>query len=235
MIQAARRLERQLVGALQSRPAVGAPDEFLRQPESQLRMRLQIGQTRDALRARVVGAHGQRVGIVEAQRHRDRQPHGCKLGVELGERWDGVELENFAGDRARVFGVDVDAAGRKRVQDDGGVAEPWLVYGGRLAGALRGLLDDLAENVGLGETLRADVERRLRSERRRVEEAGESGGRGYELGRHGRAFDPCGAEPLGVQPYSIHPCCVRRTLSVSIGARAAYDALLQETGYAYHS
>ena len=138
-------------------------------------MRLQIGETSDALRARVVVAHSQRVGIVEAQGHRDGQPHGGKLGVELGERWDGVELENFAGDGPRVFRVDIDAAGRKRVQDDGGVAEPLLVYGGRLAGALRGLFDDFAENVGLGETLRADVEGRLRSECRRVQEAGESG------------------------------------------------------------
>jgi hypothetical protein len=32
VIEAARRLEGQLVGALQSRPAVGAPDEFLRKP-----------------------------------------------------------------------------------------------------------------------------------------------------------------------------------------------------------
>ena len=49
MIEAARRVEGQLVGALQSRPAVGPSDEFLRQSEPHLGMRLQVGQPRDIL------------------------------------------------------------------------------------------------------------------------------------------------------------------------------------------
>ena len=79
VIEAARRRERQLVRALQSGPAVGAADELLRQPEPQLRMRLQIGQAGDAFGARVVAAHRQRVGVVEAERHRDREPHRREL------------------------------------------------------------------------------------------------------------------------------------------------------------
>ena len=45
VIEPARRLVGKLVGALQSRPAVGPPDEFLRQSEPELRMRLEIGET----------------------------------------------------------------------------------------------------------------------------------------------------------------------------------------------
>ena len=93
-------------------------------------MRLEIGEARDSLRARIVAAHRQRVGVVEPERHGDREAHRRELGVELRQRRHRVELQDLLGDRAGVFGVDVDAAGRERVQHDRGVAEP-------LAGARR--------------------------------------------------------------------------------------------------
>ena len=83
MIEAARCRERQIVCALQSRPAIGAADELLRQAQVQLGMRFQIGQAGDAFGACVVAAHRQRVGVVEAERHRDREPHSPEPGVEL--------------------------------------------------------------------------------------------------------------------------------------------------------
>jgi len=165
VIEPARRGERKVVRLLQSRPAVGAADEFLRQPQSQLGMRFEIGQLGDVLRACVLAADRQRVGIVEAERNSNRETYRAKLRVELGKRRHRVELENFLRDRAGVFGVDVDVAARERVQHNRSVAEPLLMHRGRLAGSVRGLLDDLPKDVALGEALRADVERR-RGERR---------------------------------------------------------------------
>ena len=160
VIEAARCVEGQLVRALQSGPAVGAPDEFLRQSEPHVGMRLEVGQPHDIPGTRIVGAHRQCVGIVETQRNRDRQPHGRQLGVEFGERRNAVEFQDFLGDRARVFGVDVDAAGRERVQYDGRIAQSLAVRRACLAGGLSGLPQDLAQDVRLGEALGADAERR---------------------------------------------------------------------------
>jgi hypothetical protein len=112
VIEAAGRRIRQVVRKLQSGPTVGPADEFLRQSQSQLGVCFQFGQARDAFGAGVVAAHRQRVGVVEAQRHRDRQAHRRKPRVELRQRRHGVELENLPRDRACVLGVDVDAAGR---------------------------------------------------------------------------------------------------------------------------
>ena len=140
-------------------------------------MRLEIGQPRDVPSSRVVGAHRQRVGIVEAQRHRDGEPHRRELGVELGQRRHAVELQDFLGDRAGVFGIDVDAAGRERVQHDGRVAQALAVRRARLAGGLRGLLEDLAEDVRLGEALGADIEGRRRERNRSAGERDEADNR----------------------------------------------------------
>ena len=162
MIESARRGERQLVGLLQARPSVGAPDELLREPEAKLRMRLQIRQTGDALAFCIVAAHRQRVRVVEPERDADREPHRTQLLIQLRKRGHRVELQYFLGDRARVLGIHVDVARRERVQDDRRIAQTLLMRRARFARRLRGLPDDLSENVRLGEALRADVQRRCR-------------------------------------------------------------------------
>ncbi len=183
VIEAARRVEWQVVRALQSRPAIGTPDEFLRKPEPQLGMRLEVGQARDIRVTRIVGAHRQRIGIVEAQRNTDRQPHWRQFGVEFGQRGNAVELEDFLGDRAGVFGVDVDAAGRERVQHDCRIAQALAVRRTRLAGRLRGLRQDLAQDVRLRETLGAHIQRRRRERNRSAREHDES-----DNGAHARDY-----------------------------------------------
>ena len=66
MIETARRGEGQVVRALQSGPSVGTSDELLRKAKPELRMCLEIGQSRDAFGARVIGAQRQRISVVEA-------------------------------------------------------------------------------------------------------------------------------------------------------------------------
>ena len=85
MIETARRCERQVVGLFQSRPAVGAADELLRQSEAQLGMRLEIGESRDAFALRVVAAHRQCVRVVETERHAGCKTHRRELAIELGQ------------------------------------------------------------------------------------------------------------------------------------------------------
>ena len=57
-----------------------------------------------------------------------------------------------------VLGIDVDRRGGERVQHDRGVAQSLAVRRGGFAGGKRRLLDDLAEDVRLGEALGADVQ-----------------------------------------------------------------------------
>ena len=125
-------------------------------------MCLQVGQTRNAFRLRIVTAKRQRVRIVETQWNGGGESHWRELGVELGKRGDGIELQDFLGDRSGVFGIDVDVAGRECVQDDRRVAEPLLMRRRGLAGRLRGLPQNFTEDVGLGEALRPDIEGRCR-------------------------------------------------------------------------
>ena len=54
----------------------------------------------------------------------------------------------------RYSGIDVDAAGLQRGQHDGGVAQALAVFGLAVRGG--GLGQHLAEDVRLGEALRAD-------------------------------------------------------------------------------
>ena len=126
-------------------------------------MSLEVREPGDALGARVVAAERDGVGVVEPQRHADGKPHRSELGVELGQRRNRLELEDLLGDRAGVLGVYVDAAGGERIQHDRRVAEPLAVRRRCLARGLCALLDDLAQDVRLGEALRADGERRRRN------------------------------------------------------------------------
>src|SRR4030095_3556401 len=80
-------------------------------------------------------------------------------------------------DGARVFGIDVDAAGRERIEHDRRVAQSLAMRRRRLAGALCGLLEYLAQDVRLGEALGSDIKRRRRDRRSGNDERNEAGER----------------------------------------------------------
>ena len=131
----------------------------------------------DAERLRALLAHRERVAVVEAERHRRRRsPCGASARLSSSSAGIAVELEDLARDGAGVLGVQVDRAApsarRTRCRCCRGRAGARPRRPPR-----RGLAQDLAEDVGLGEPLRADLRRGSRLRR------GES--------THGRA--PCRA------------------------------------------
>ena len=78
---------------------------------------------------RLRGRHRQRVGVLEAQRHRDAEAHrreGAPHRRQVGRL--GV-LEDLGIDGAGVLGVDVDRAGLQRLEHDRGVAQALAVLG----------------------------------------------------------------------------------------------------------
>ena len=164
MVEATRLGEGQPVGRLQRRPAVGTREELVRQTEPQLcRFGFaQIGDARDAELLCLRLEHRQRISVVEAERHRHFQAVRREPAVQLGKRRIAFALQQFANDRAGVLGINVDRSRRERLLEDPGVAQALLVLGGD-AGVLQGLTNDLAEDVRLGEALRADGERRRRN------------------------------------------------------------------------
>ena len=74
-------------------------------------------------------AHRQRIGVVEAERHRGLQAARREPAVELVEVGIALALEQLAHDRAGVLGIDVDRAARQRLLEDAGVAEALAVLG----------------------------------------------------------------------------------------------------------
>ncbi len=185
VVESAPRVEGEPVRGLQRRPAVGAHQELVRQPEAQPgRLRpLQPRQRRDRVDAeprRVGLAHRQRVGVVEAQRHRGLQPARRQQAVQLVDRGRARpgrlrQAQQLARDRAGVLGVDVDRAAGERPFEDAGVAQPRAVLG-RDAGVQQRLPHQLAEHVALGEALRADDHRRLGRRRAAADEQRQHGG-----------------------------------------------------------
>ena len=161
VVEALRRREAQSVGARKIGPTVGAAEKLLRQPESQLGVLLEVRNAREALFSCIARAHCKRVAVVEAQRNRHRQPARRQARIQL-RQWRHVgQLEDLARDRAGVIGIDIDAAAFERIEQDGRVAHSALVHGRRSARALCRLRNDLAEDVGLGEALRTDLQRCL--------------------------------------------------------------------------
>jgi hypothetical protein len=154
--------ETQSVGACEIWPTIGAAEELLRQPKTQLGVLLEVRNAFEALGLCIAGAHGERVAIVEAQRNGDGQSTRREARVQFRQRRHVRQLEDLAGDRAGVFGIHIDAAAFQRIEQDRCVAESALVPGRRRPWALRRLRDDFAQDVGLSEALRTDLQRRLR-------------------------------------------------------------------------
>ena len=107
----------------------------------------------DAERLRALLAHRQRVAVVEAERHRGAESQRRERAVQRLQPGAAFELEDLLGDGAGVFGIQVDRAGLERRVEDAGIAEAGPVH--RVAG---GAHDDLAQDVGLGKALGADLE-----------------------------------------------------------------------------
>ena len=142
----------QAVGALQARPAVGTAEEFLRQGEFQLAMPHEVGKPPDAKPLGAIFAHGERIGVVEAERHAGRKAIAGERAVQLLERRGRRKPEDLGGDGAGVLRVEINRARFQRGEHDAGVAEAGLVLAARHA------RQHLAENVGLREALRADAQ-----------------------------------------------------------------------------
>ncbi len=145
------------VGRREPGPAVAPPEELVREAEANSGHAREV---RELARCRA-----------RAQRQRARRSRSCRRsrgaprprsprGARRASSSAGVELllhaEDLARDGAGVLGIDVDRAVLERGHEDRGVAEAGLVLGGGAGGA-RGLGRDLAQDVGLGEALRADA------------------------------------------------------------------------------
>ena len=150
----------QLVTRGQALPAIGAADEFVGQAQLQGRVPGQIAQRADAQLLGLRPPHGQRIAVVEAQRHSHTQAQRRQRVVHVGQAHAGVALDDLQRDGAAVFGVQVNLPRAQRLVDDGGVAQA-LQHAGLGACGLRRLGDDLGQDVGLGEAFGADFDLRL--------------------------------------------------------------------------
>ena len=157
MIESRRRGVGHPVRRLQSRPAVAAADELLRQAELQARVLGKVRERADPERLRAVLAHRERIGVVEAEPHRDAEALTCEGGIEILDARTAVDLEYLPRDRPRVFGVEVDRACLERREHDAGVAEARTVLDVNLA--FDRPAQHLAQDVGLGKALGADAQR----------------------------------------------------------------------------
>ena len=165
VVQPAGRL-RQAVAPGQARPAVGAADEFVGQAELQLRQAGQVAQLGHAKGRGLLCPHGQRVAVVEAQRHAHAKAQGRQRAVQVGHAGVAGVLDDFLRDGAGVFGVHVNLAGTQRLIDDGGVAQA-LAHLRRLARGAHGLRRDLGQDVRLGKPLGAHAQLARRARRLR--------------------------------------------------------------------
>jgi len=166
MVQAARLL-RQAVRRAQSRPAVAAAEELVRQAKAQRGVPAQVREAGDPEPFGVRPAHAERVAVAEAQRHGRREAQRGEPAVDPPQVEPVLRLHDLARDGAGVLGIDVDRPGAQRLEQHRGVAQP------RAMRAARHLRDDLPEDIGLGEALRADHE----GLRRRRAAAGRQGER----------------------------------------------------------
>src|SRR5579859_2087003 len=158
MVEARRRL-RQRVRRFHSRLSIRAADELLGKAELQLRVPGELGELRDGQGLCAILAHGERIAVVEAERHAGLESLPGERAIELRQRRAPGQADDLGGDGPGVFGVDVDRACLERGEHDSRITESRLVF------AAGGAREDLAEDVGLGETLRADLDAILRLRR----------------------------------------------------------------------
>ena len=175
---------RQGIGAAQTRPAIAAVHELVGEAEAQRRVRAQVGDAFDAQLRRLVPAHADRVGVVEAQRVGDADAQWFQPDAQGGDVGVGGHvMQQFVAQRAGVLRVGVDVALAQGLPQDAGAAEFALVHG-RHAGVARGQARDLAQDHRLGELLGADP-RRLRDRQRGPQARQQHEGEAGMCGGHG--------------------------------------------------
>src|SRR5262249_33848994 len=83
VVQARWRWKRPAVRGLQTWPAVGATDEFLRETELEIGMLAEVAERADTERLRAVVDHRERIAVGKAQRYADAEPHRRERAVQL--------------------------------------------------------------------------------------------------------------------------------------------------------
>src|SRR5882762_7537613 len=151
VIQAAWLL-RQAIRRLQARPAVAPAEELVRKAEAQSGTARELGNRVQ----RRIAPRAQRVAVAEAQRQRSGKTQRGEPAIDFAELQPVFGAQDFIGDRAGVFRIDIDGVVLERGNEDRRIAEPRLVL------AACRLREDLAEDVRLREPLRADADRLLR-------------------------------------------------------------------------
>jgi hypothetical protein len=161
VVDACRRRAAPPVGGGESRPAIGPLQELVGEGEPQPdALGHQVGDRADAERLGADLRHGQGVRVAEAEWNRRLEPPWREPGVERLQRRAAVTLQELAHDRAGVFRIEVDGAAGQRPLEDARVAEALPVLR-RSSGRHQRPRDDLAQDVRLGEALRADDHRFL--------------------------------------------------------------------------
>src|SRR5205814_6459068 len=139
--------------------AVLEVEKLMREAELKRRMAHEIGDRAYAELVRAVRIHAERIGVVEAERYGNAETMLSDCRVQVLHRCGFTSPEQLEGDRPCIFGIDVDRAAFERGKDNRRIAEPRVVRGCRFAGLTHRLRNDLAEDVRLGEPLRADLDR----------------------------------------------------------------------------
>src|ERR1700716_2382418 len=111
-----------------------------------------IGYFPDPQAPSLAPAHAERVRVAETKRDRHRETHRREAPVEPGEVQLLFGLEDLAGDRPAVLGIDVYLAVLYRFVQDRRIAQS------RPVPAARPPPEALPQNIGLGETLGAHLQ-----------------------------------------------------------------------------
>ena len=200
----------QAVAPGQAGPAVRAAEEFVRQAQHDVGV---VGQVADAGDVQALGL----VGAASPARSRWKSPAArarprpcCASSLSIclarGRR---AVAQDLGVDGAQVLGVDVDGAGLQRGQHDGRVAQALAMFG--RAGRGRGLAQDLAEDVRLGEALGADDQRAARCWRTRADAGASASGARHGVDRVGGARASGAAKPAGTRRERASDVARRRT------------------------
>jgi len=201
----------QPVSRAQARPAIGAIHELVAETKAQPGMAAQVGNGLDPESVGLLGAHAQRIGVVEAQWRGYRQPVFGECAAQSIEVSVG-QLQDFPGKGAGVFRVGVDFAFQQRAPDDAGAAEAAPVFY-RVTGFARGESGDFAENHRLGEGFGAHRQRFAGV----AGEAGKQQGDGGKTLHDGTCKLRCAVRKrrtngsLGLSSIADNgPCCTKR-------------------------
>ena len=149
---------RELVTFGQLPPAIASIEKFVREPELEIGMFLEIADGANPKTLGLRAAHDERVGVVESEFTRDADSYLRELITERVGRRDLGLFENFLRDRAGVFGIERNLSRAKRFPQDDRAAHSLTVFD-RNARILDRASCDLREHVGLGEFLRTDDNR----------------------------------------------------------------------------